>query len=285
MKKSSIALFLTLILLAVLACTFTEGLPATSSATRSTVTVIATSSSIPTLPPTNTHTPEPTPTPYQAAFGIDYAHPEKYLEGGEQTKLSDPTKLKGLKRITGQSIKELEQIYAWLKSSFTPYQAGGDTIGKVTVDELLEERKLGGCHDHGLVYAGVARELGYPAVMVHTVSIAWVELYQSGNPNPHIGHMFVEVYLNGTWVLIDATNGWYVESGYDPTNPVIPLQGSIAGSSEEIYGFYVERKSLDSWDSGIHSMKDTTRAMDELAEALDLAEIVYPTYTFKHFQR
>jgi hypothetical protein len=210
--------------------------------------------------------------------------PELYLEQGEQSVISNPSELDAL-RAEDQSLAQLGDIYRWLKGVFEAYRAGGKTIGVVTVDQLLEERRLGGCHDHGLVYAAVARELGYPAVMVRAVSIAWAEQLQAGEKGPQVGHVFVEVYLDGKWVLIDSTNGWYVHDGYDPANPVIPLKGPIAGSTEEIYGFHVECKGLDTWDFRIHSPAESARAMKEFGTALDLQTIVYPQYTFGHFSR
>jgi hypothetical protein len=183
------------------------------------------------------------------------------------------------------SLAHLGQIYRWLKREFAAYSAGGQTIGVVTVNELLEDRRLGGCHDHGLVYAAVVRELGYPAVMARTCSIAWVKRFQSGQKGTHVGHVFVEVFVGNRWVLIDSTNGWYVEKGYDPANPVIALTGNIAGSDDELYGFYVERKGIDTWAFGIHSPKESTQAMDEFARQLDVEAIVYPEYTFQRYKK
>jgi hypothetical protein len=238
----------------------------------------------PTGTPTHTPTPEAAGINYRPAFGIDYTHPEHYLAHGEQSQISDPSSLDSLRTGT-QSLPHLGDIFRWLKSEFTTYSAGGKTIGVVTVDQLLAERRLGGCHDHALVYAAVARELGYPALMARTDSIAWIERFQAGEPRPHIGHVFVEVYLDGRWVLVDSTNGWYVERGYDPANPVIPLKGPVAGTSDEIYGFYIERKGVDTWAFGIHSPDESTQAMDDLARQVDLATIVYPEYTFRRFSR
>lgn len=231
-----------------------------------------------------TFTSEAASLDYRKAFSIDYAHPELYLEQGEQSQISDPTVLDEL-RVEEQGLDHLGEIYRWLKREFTAYSAHGRTIGVVTADQLLTDRQLGGCHDHGLVYAAVVRELGYPAVMVRTSSIAWVEKFQAGEQGPHIGHVFVEVYLHQKWVLIDSTNGWYVEEGYDPADPVIPLKGPIAGSSEEIYGFYVERKGIDTWGFGIHTPAESTEAMDEFAQQLNLESIVYPEYKFQNFAR
>jgi len=61
---------------------------------------------------------------------------------------------------------------------------------------------------------------------------------------PYVGHVFVEVFVAGQWVLVDSTNNWYVATGYDPANPVIPLRGGVAGSTAETSGFYVLRMGI-----------------------------------------
>jgi hypothetical protein len=266
--------------------------PTVTTTPTNTATPTATPAATSTETPTPTDTPVPTDTPtqgtekvdYQPAFGIDYTQPEQYLGQGEQSTISDPTIVDPL-RAEEQSLDHLGDIYRWLKNEFTAYAAGGKTIGVVTVDDLLADRRLGGCHDHGLVYAAVVRELGYPAIMVRTDSIVWVEQFQAGEKGPHVGHVFVEVYLKGKWVLVDSTNGWYLKDGYDPADPVIPLKGRIAGSSNEIYGFYVERKGIDTWAFGIHSPRESIQAMDEFARQLSLETIAYPEYRFQRFSR
>lgn len=241
--------------------------------------------------PTHTSSPRQEPTKtliYQLAFGIDYSQPEKYLAQGEQTRISDPniTDALRLEQMNYQpgDLAMLGRIYFWIKGEFETWRAGGTTIGVVTVDELLASRRLGGCHDWGLVFAALARELGYPAVVVDSLSLAWAREFQMGNSRGFTGHVFVEVFIDQHWVLVDATNNWYVEQGYDPANPVIPLKGGISGAQDEIYGFYVMRKGLDTWDYGIHSANQLNILMEETAHLLDLENLVYPSYTFQRFK-
>lgn len=245
------------------------------------------------LPQTALPSPTPTPTamptvepiiPYQVAFGIDYADPERYLAPGEQSTISNPTGLDAL-RTQEQSMAHLGRIYRWIHSEFDYSSDGGRSVGAVTVDQLLAERQAGGCHDYGLVYAAVVRHLGYPAVMVDSDSIAWIEQFQAGEQAGYVGHVFVEVYLAGQWVLVDPTNGWYVEEGYDPADPVIPLKGRVSGSSDETYGFCVDHKGIDTWGYGITSLSELKQSMEALAGQLDLATIVYPEYAFEHYRR
>jgi hypothetical protein len=219
---------------------------------------------------------------YAAAFGVDYGKPEQYLAPGEQTRLTNTTVVNSLRRQE-QSLAHLGEIYFWIKRQFTTWSAGGQTIGIVTTDQLLAERRLGGCHDWGLVYASVARELGYPAVLVDTASIAWAQQFQAGQQGSYVGHVFVEVFVAGQWVLVDSTNNWYVADGYDPANPVIPLRGGISGATAETSGFYVLRKGLDTWGYGVRNVAELHRLMADSARQLKIEALVYPQYTFQRF--
>jgi hypothetical protein len=223
---------------------------------------------------------------YGTAFGIDYDNPDKYLAQGEQSKISDTGTIEKL-YCEKKDINHLSSIYNWLTSKFSSFSAGGGHIGLVTVDQLLKERKLGGCHDHALVYAAVARQLGYPSVMLETASIPWIKQFQedSEKAEVHKGHVFVEVYLDNNWILIDPTSGWYVKDNYDPAEPVIPLDKSGSEQKKEIYGYYAYLKGLDSWDMNIHGNPDTQKAMDETAIQIDLNNIHYPDYKFSRFFR
>lgn len=233
----------------------------------------------------STQSPSPSRTPtatpgkaYPSAFGIDYNQPEKYRAQGEQTPLANPAQFNALRRKE-PSIAHLGEIYFWIKREFTTWSAGGKTIGAVTTEQLLAERRLGGCHDWGLVYASIARELGYPVVMIDTAGIAWAKKFLAGEKTPYLGHVFVEVFVGGTWVLVDSTNNWYVEENYNPANGVIPLK-----MGDETEGLFVMRKGADTWGYGIRSNAELTRLMEESARQTNLNALVRPPYTFQRFK-
>jgi hypothetical protein len=229
--------------------------------------------------PTPSHTPTLMASQrYHPAFGIDYGHPEKYLAQGEQTRLSNPAMLDTLRRKE-QSIAHLGEIYFWIKREFTPWSAGGSTIGVATTDQLFKERRLGGCHDWGLVYASIARELGYPTVMIDTMGIAWAKGFLAGKKGPYLGHVFVEVFVLGKWVLVDSTNNWYVEENYNPADPIIPLK-----MGDETEGLFVIRKGVDTWGYGIRSNNELTRLMEDSARQLKIETLQFPPYNFQRFK-
>lgn len=158
-------------------------------------------------------------------------------------------------------------------------------IGVSTVDQMLADRVLTGCHDWGLMYASIARELGYPTVMVDVTSVWLAKQFQSGQRKvPYYGHVFVEVFVEGKWILVDSTNNWYVEKGYDPANPVIPLKAPPDATNDPVFGYFVMRKGVDSWGYGIRSAKELNRLQDETSAQIKLDSLAYPAYAFLRFK-
>ncbi len=241
-------------------------------------TQVATATAVPSPTPT-----EPASKRYASAFGIDYGSPEKYLKPGDQTGLPDPAVM-GVLRGKPQSIAHLGEIWRWMRKEFKTWAAGGSTIGRVTTEQLLAERRLGGCHDWGLVYAAFARALGYPTVLVDAAGIPWIKQYQSAQKGGFSGHVFSEVFVDGKWLLIDSTNGWYLQDGYDPVNPIIPLKAGFPGETAETYGFYVMRKGLDTWGYGIRSNAELVWLMETTAQQVKLETLTNPKYTFDRFK-
>ncbi len=237
----------------------------------------------PAQPPTRTATPSPTPTEsasqrYKPAFGIDYGQPDKYLEQGEQTALADRTVM-GVLLQRKPGWAQVAEIFGWLRHEFKSSAGGGVAIGVSTTEQLLKTRVMTGCHDWALVYASFARALGYPTVVVDAASIPWMKQAQSGKKGAYSGHVFVEVYVAGKWILIDSTNGWYVEKDYDPASPVLPIKAGFPGETDDLYGFYVMRKGIDTRGYGIHSNAELTRLMDETARQVPVESLVNPKYS------
>lgn len=258
-------------------------IPPTATAT-ATLTFTPQPTQTPSLTPTPSRTPTVTPRPYASAFGIDYGQPVKYLAQGGQTRLSNPGVIDTLRRKE-QSIAHLGEIYRWIQRGFKSTASGGTMIGVSTVDQMLTDRVLTGCHDWGLMYASIARELGYPTVMVDATTIWLAKQFQSGNRNvPYYGHVFVEVFVEGKWILVDSTNNWYVETNYDPTSALIPLKAPPDVANDPAFGYYVMRKGIDTQGYGIRSNRELNRLQDEASAQIQIDNLKYPAYTFLRFK-
>lgn len=241
------------------------------------------------LTPTGKAAPTPTITPFPpqkisppaiSAFGIDYSRPGEYLQPGNQSKITNQNAIPSIDR-KHKNIDQLNLIFDWLHEEFTSYSAGGDTIGRVTVEDLMESRSLGGCHDFGLIFSAAARANGFPAVMVEAYRISWIRNFQEGISEGYQGHIFVEVYLDNHWILVDPTSGDYVAEGYDPSAKVIPLSKNMTNLPKKQDGYYVDLKGVDSWAMGITSVEILKQRMEDVADSFQPAEISFPAYTFQ----
>ena len=139
--------------------------------------------------------------------------------------------------------------------------------------EILDERTLTGCHDHGLLLASLLRMYGVPAIMVDATGIGWALRY-TDEVTYFSGHVFVEAFLGGQWMLFDSTSGAYIAE-YDQSNPVIPLT-----TPAEPRGYYVMYKGLDPADYGITAIHQLNATQVRFAQILkeEIGVLEFPKY-------
>lgn len=198
-------------------------------------------------------------------WGIDYTQPELYLKQGPQTRVP-PEYQNEIDRILGpvENSGQIEQVYDYIHSTYQTEPAGGRYIGTMTVEKILEEKLLTGCHDHGLFVAAILRHNGVPAVVVDGVDLNFVEKYP--NHEGFGGHVYVEAFVGGEWILLDSTNSRYVPN-YDYTDPVINEFENR--DDPEHLGKYVMFKGLDSNAYGINAHHDLISFLIAYAEYLN----------------
>jgi len=192
---------------------------------------------------------------------IDYSSPERYLLPGKLTNLSD-SNYEAIKKYMKKDIDKMEEfekinaIYKYMKdkNNFSSYAAGGKLISKRTVDEIIFDKTLSGCHDWGIVLTSILRKADIPAVFVDTALIGWAESYLKNESKQHEGHIFIEAYINEDWILLDSTKQSIIKE-YDPKNPVI-------GFSRNGSNYFVMFKGLDPRDYGIFGPEDMMNSMD-----------------------
>jgi len=97
-----------------------------------------------------------------------------------------------------------------------------------TAKEIWESKKETGCANNAIVFASLARELGYPTTLLQTLESGYVQNYLKhlSNPKEHkfpstqLGHNFCECYINGQWVLANPTQKT-TQVEYDPNNIIL----------------------------------------------------------------
>lgn len=140
-------------------------------------------------------------------WNVHYGRPEEHLVPGEQSRISSERLVSALKARFGErrGTESLRDLYLWMKKEFSSCVGGGRSIGKTTINQRLCARNMSGCHDHGLVFSGVARYLGHPAVMVDAAGLTWAEHFKTGKTSRYSGHVFAEVCVAPRGILVDST--------------------------------------------------------------------------------
>lgn len=212
---------------------------------------------------------------------IDYGEPSLFLAQGSQSEL-DARYLSDIReqvRAGTGGTEDLGAIFEWKHENLDTEAAGGQFVGKLTVDQILERGTLSGCHDHGLVLVSVLREFGFPAVMVDAAGIQWALDYAAEEAGGFVGHVFVEVFISDGWILLDSTSGQYVPD-YDPCQPVIPLPKEI-----ESQGYYALLKGRDPAGYGVNSIDDLKEHMLAFASRAESIDFTFPSYEVRQLPR
>ena len=209
-----------------------------------------------------------------AANQLEYRDPSQFLNAGPQSHLSRSNADSIASRIDGSSdsLDSITAIFKWKHSHFDTDNAGGAYVGTLTVNDIMERGSLSGCHDHGIVLASVLRLFDIPTVMVDAAGIQWASDYSAGRTERFVGHVFLEVWTETGWILLDSTSGEYLVD-YDPCEPVIPLTRSI-----ESLGYYALLKGLDPADYGVHSIDDLKRHMASFSARVETSDLIFPEY-------
>lgn len=159
--------------------------------------------------------------PAPAFDRIDYADADKYLAlpksmGKRETIQQIADRLKG----DGPRAK-LAAIGAWIDSRLK-YDAKAAYAWR-DFDTMLADGTYGGCADQSLVYGALARACGIPTVWVKTMDADWIRAFRrTGDENmTWSGHVFLEVHVDGKWMLLDASQG-LIWADYDARQRILP---------------------------------------------------------------
>ncbi|MEN6406971.1 MAG: transglutaminase domain-containing protein [Thermoguttaceae bacterium] len=153
---------------------------------------------------------------------IDYAHPDIYRDfpdslGDRAAILAQASKLKGKSKL--QTIRN---VLHWMDKNL-------QYDGKIAYqwrnyDDVMREKKYGGCADQGIVCGVLLKGAGIPTVWVKTMDVAWIWTFKKERPfSSWSGHVFLEVFVDGKWSLLDP-GGKTLYQNYSPKMKLLPGQ-------------------------------------------------------------
>ncbi len=173
---------------------------------------------------------------------------KEFLNSGKQTKITPTVKKLANELKNSNPYEFIFNFFAWKREGLKlikGIKAKIKLLRKRTADEIIKSGEVTGCGDIAIVFASVARANGIPARVVETLEENWLK---EGNTKYISGHVFVDVDINGRWLMIDPTLG-NINSNY------------VWGNDRR---FIVYKKGLDSWDIGIKDFTTLKKAAREL---------------------
>jgi len=133
---------------------------------------------------------------------IDYATPEKYLVippslGNEATIARRAQTLKA-----DSDRATILNVLNWMDANLK-YDADRAYEWR-DYDTAVKERTYGGCADQSIVCGALLKAAGIPTVWVKTMDVPWIWDLKKDRPFASwSGHVFLEVYVDKKWTLLD----------------------------------------------------------------------------------
>jgi len=157
-----------------------------------------------------------------------------WLKEGKQSKITKRVK-KLASKFSGDDFEKIQGILNWMGKNLKPYKDYKKVLkifATRSIDKILKDGFVTGCHDNALIFAILCRAVGIPAKY-----IGGIDKLDPKNR----GHCVVEVYINKNWIIIDQSR------------KTIALD---IKKSDFYKQNYIIGKGLDSWEIGIKSFKN-----------------------------
>ncbi len=151
---------------------------------------------------------------------IDYASPTRYLVIADS--LGDREEIaKQAHALRGaDDRKTLANILRWMEANLK-YEKDRAYEWR-NFDTVVSQRCYGGCADQAIVCGVLLQSAGIPTVWVKTMDVDWIWDFKKKRPfQTWSGHVFLELFLNGKWVLLDP-GGSRLYVDYSPSSRILP---------------------------------------------------------------
>jgi hypothetical protein len=148
-------------------------------------------------------------------------NPQVGLNSGSRTTINNENKVDILKTIKFEEDKKklIKNIWLYITES---YRKGEITNGAYVrdINEIIESKEIKHCGESGAMLVGLFRLYGIPCIYIQGLNIRGAN---DLNLNHWSGHVFIEIYINNEYYLIDSTRGIAFKN-YDLSNRIIPIK-------------------------------------------------------------
>lgn len=133
---------------------------------------------------------------------IDYASPAKYLVIADSLGDHDAIAKQARALKAADDRKTVANILRWMGTHLK--HDGERAYHWRNFDTVVSQRCYGGCADQSIVCGVLLQSAGIPTVWVKTMDVDWIwDFKKKREFTSWSGHVFLEIYLDGQWVLLD----------------------------------------------------------------------------------
>ena len=151
---------------------------------------------------------------------IEYDDPSRYLEIAESLGDQEAITKQSLKLKSTDDRKTLANVIRWMGTNLR--YDGERAYQWRNYDDVVRESCYGGCADQAIVCGVLLKSAGIPAVWVKTMDVDWIwDFKKKRKFKSWSGHVFLEVYLDDQWVLLDPGAAKTYEN-YSPKSRILP---------------------------------------------------------------
>ncbi|WP_169805440.1 transglutaminase-like domain-containing protein, partial [Methanobrevibacter cuticularis] len=171
--------------------------------------------------------------------------PNKYLQNSTKCEVNDPYIKELAKNITKNYASndyygKANAIYKWVQK-YVDYveDANYSAMGVLNNSHKVNGRYVANCVGFSNLIAALCRASGIP---VKYKAIAYFESIEFPLKNPHLGHVYDQIYINGAWINVD---------GAINTNQIISINQSnnLKYPQPLTNGFYITHDNAwEAWD-------------------------------------
>lgn len=134
-------------------------------------------------------------------------------------------------------------------------------------DEVMNAGCYSGCADHSIVCGVLLRAAGIPTVWVKTMDVPWIWDFKQGRPfDSWSGHVFLEVYLDKHWVLLDP-GAKLIYANYSPRMRILPGNRFAYHKGDDPHEMIVSTQ----WEAWKQQTRDYCEQLDVALLPVDLA--------------
>lgn len=137
-----------------------------------------------------------------------YEYPEWYLTITDQLVLPDTVKKDIDKKINNEkNLSTIEGILKYIKNNYSEPKKDAVKDRMATASEIIQQGGCIGCTNYATLFQAIAKYKGIPCIVVDATSTKHIEKMRKEGSDWVIGHVLVECYIDGKWILVDSTNG------------------------------------------------------------------------------